>query len=113
MSETRDITRPIYDALKKRGLFVIRLNSGKVRVRGGYMHLCEEGTPDLLVFVPITVESEFPGLRAIVETRITWIETKELKGKLREKQIEFRDKVLVLGHRHIVARCLDDVLGEL
>lgn len=46
MSET-DVSRAIQQALIKLGLLVVRVHSGRVRVRGGYMQLAPNGTPDL------------------------------------------------------------------
>ena len=39
----------IVDALRTAGYLVLRLQSGKAKVQGGWMQLCPEGTPDLLV----------------------------------------------------------------
>ena len=101
MSETSKITTPIVNALTKAGYFAMRLNSGKVRVRGGYIQLCPKGTADILV-----CPANQPPI---------WIETKEVrdlkrKGETATAQDDFRVMVLGLGHRHIRATSLDDVL---
>jgi hypothetical protein len=48
---------------------------------------------------------------------VVWIETKAPKGATRKeralKQAEFRDRVLQLGHRHIVARSIDEGLAAI
>jgi hypothetical protein len=80
--------------LEGAGYFWLRLQSGKVKVRGGYMQLCPEGTADIVVF-PSNVTC--------------WIETKKLDGKQRAGQIEFEAKVKAAGHEYIVARSLDEV----
>lgn len=80
--------------LEGAGYFWLRLQSGKVKVRGGYMQLCPEGTADIVVF-PANV--------------ICWIETKKVDGKQRPAQIEFEAKAKAAGHRYLVARSLDEV----
>jgi hypothetical protein len=102
MSEQSEITSPIKTALEKAGYFVLRIQSGVVRVKGGFMHLAPTGTADLLVF---------DGRKPL------WVEAK-LKGNKTNKkraadQAEFRDRVLALGHGHVRAESLDDVLEAL
>lgn len=92
MSETSELTGPLVKMLRQMGIFTLRLNSGKVRVRGAWMQLCPEGTADILCF---------PG------RRVVWIETKALKGSLRQKQAEFRDTMTSLGHEYHEIRSLD------
>ena len=79
--------------LRQMGIFTLRLNSGKVKVRGGWMQLCQEGTADILCFP---------------RRRVVWIETKALKGALRQKQCEFRDVVTSLGHEYHEVRSIDE-----
>lgn len=45
-SET-DVSRRIQRALEAMGLLVVRVHSGKVKVRGGWMRLAAKGTPDI------------------------------------------------------------------
>lgn len=52
MSAERDIKREILDALHAAGIIAFRVQSGKVKVRGGWMHLAPEGTPDIVAIVP-------------------------------------------------------------
>lgn len=79
--------------------FHLRLQAGKLAVRRGYMHLCPEGTADFLVCKTsgtIWVEVKKPG--------------KDTTSKARaEKQAKFRERVLALGHRHIIARSVVDL----
>ncbi len=72
MSET-DIQGAILEAFKRLGVLAWRCNSGKVRVRGGWMHLAPVGTPDILVVVP-------------PRGRLLGLEVKTLKGREREAQ---------------------------
>jgi len=54
----------------------------------------------------------YPGLPDMVAIRLheVWfIEVKTARGKLSEKQKEFRDRCLMLGIKHIVARSPEDV----
>ena len=78
--------------LRQMGIFTLRLNSGKVRVRGGYMHLCPPGTGDILCWT---------------KGRTLWLETKALKGVMRDKQIEFREMVTALGHEYYEIKSID------
>lgn len=50
MSETSEVTRPLLVALAKLGVYAVRVQSGRLRVRGGWMHLAPEGTPDISGF---------------------------------------------------------------
>ncbi len=81
MTSETDISRGIIEALRATGWRVIRVNSGKVKVSGGYMQLAPAGTPDLLVFGKVSSDG-----RAIWG----WLESKMPIGKLSEKQIEFQ-----------------------
>lgn len=63
---------------------VLRMNAGKVKVRGGWMQLSEDGTPDLLVLLPLG--------------RCIWLETKAPKGRMREAQEKWHAAARKLGH---------------
>jgi hypothetical protein len=88
----------IRDYLEMTGEHFLRLQSGIVKVRGGFMHLCPTGTPDFLV------------IRAVPH----WIEIKaegcKTQKERAEKQAAFADKVVKLGHRHIKATTLTEVI---
>lgn len=71
LSET-DISREIREALTKSGWKCERINSGKVKVNGGWMHLAQKGFPDTLVMKPKGV--------------VGFLETKTDIGKLNEDQ---------------------------
>lgn len=47
MSETSEVTRPLLDALHALNIYAVRTHSGRVRIRGGWMHLGPKGTPDI------------------------------------------------------------------
>ena len=92
MSETSEITGPLVKKLRQMGIFTLRLNSGKVKVRGGWMQLCPEGTADIICWT---------------KGRTLWLETKALKGVMRDKQKDFRDTVTALGHEYHEVRSID------
>jgi hypothetical protein len=61
MSETK-LSREIKQALDKSGVWVIRLQSGRIKAGRGWMHLCPKGTPDLLCLAPFAfLEVKRPG----------------------------------------------------
>lgn len=45
------------------------------------------------------------------EARTVWIEVKAKRGYLSEEQQRWREDLLALGHDHLVARSLDDVIA--
>lgn len=67
MTETSDITRPLVDAIRGiPGCVAHRLHSGKLQVRGGWLHAEPEGTPDVLAIllgVPVYLETKVRGGR--------------------------------------------------
>src|SRR5262252_8425545 len=76
------ISRDIRTALKQIGVPCYRIQSGRVKVRGGWMHLNDAGTPDLLATPLIRVMSD--------EMEIAlWIEVKVPGKWLRPEQVEF------------------------
>jgi hypothetical protein len=92
------IAGEIRDFLKDTGEFFIRLNSGTIRKGNRFIKLCEVGTPDFIVFrdVPHWIEVKAEGQRTQKERA--------------EKQAAFADKVVKLGHRHIKATTLTEVI---
>lgn len=94
-SETK-LKGEVQDLLTVYGMFWMRLQSGMVRVRGGFMHLCPTGTADLIVF-------------PAKGFGVGWIEMKQLKGTQQKSQVEFQAKAEAAGHPYLVARSADDV----
>ena len=109
MSETQDLTRPLIDALNQTGGLALRMNSGKVPVKGGYLQLHDAGTADILFF------RRLAGITLWM--RPVWIETKVPKGTTKNKTLEaqaaFKERVLALGHRYIRATTIDEGLEAL
>jgi hypothetical protein len=95
MSTETDLSRAIQDALGKLGAMVERIQSGKVRVRGGYMHLASEGTPDLFV--------AFRGATGFLE-----VKTRE--GERRTAQAEWHERAHKHGVRVAVVRSVEEAL---
>ncbi len=95
MSETSELTGPLVKMLTQAGVTAIRMQSGKVRVRGGWMMLAPAGTADILCFP---------------RGKVVWLETKTLKGELRQAQEAFRDRVMQMGHKYFVIRSIDEGL---
>lgn len=89
MSET-DIGRAIRKSLESLGYIVTRVHSGKVKVRGGWMQLADEGTPDHVVSCP--------------DGRTIWLETKTEEGDLSEAQKEWHARARRIGHAVAVVR---------
>ena len=92
-----EIQKQIIDYLKASGCTVIRVNSGRVKARNGYVHLAPDGTPDLLAITR--------------RGRHVWIEVKTPKGKLRDAQRAWIDRHRARGCEVVVARALEDVQG--
>jgi hypothetical protein len=89
----------VIEFLKNSGLLWFRMQSGKVAVKRGFLHLAPIGTADMLVFKgteAIWIELKAPGQRT--------------KKEREEKQQEFADMVLGMGHKHIKATSLDEVI---
>ncbi len=68
------------------GRLAIRVHSGKVKVRGGWMRLAPEGTPDLYVL------------------GFGWLECKAEKGKLSPDQERMHRLITEAGERVAVVR---------
>lgn len=81
----------LYDALP------IRVNSGKVKVRGGWMTLAPPGTPDMLFL--------------LLDGRCLWLECKTPAGKLSEVQRAMHETLRQRGHTVIVANSVDAFLA--
>jgi len=77
------ISKQIRECLRSCGHRVQRVQSGRVRVRGGYMHLADEGTPDLVVMSRGGV--------------MGWIEVKTTDGTRSPEQVRFAADMKRLG----------------
>ncbi len=99
MSESSELTGPLVKMIRQMGILCERMNSGKVKVRGGWMQLHSAGTADVLCFP---------------RGRVVWIEIKDARGHTNKEQVEaqaaFRDKVLELGHEYARITSIDQGL---
>lgn len=87
--------------LNRTGTFFLRLNSGKVAVKRGWMSLCPEGTADFLICnpEPCWVELKAPG--------------QATKASRKAAQAAFADRVEGLGHRHAYCTTVDELIAFL
>jgi len=103
MGETKDLTGPLLKMLKQMGVEAFRMQSGALQKGPYWIHLCPEGTADILCF---------PRNRPV-----TWLETKDPAGATRksrkEAQAAFRERVEALGHKYVIARTIDEGLEAL
>ena len=97
MSETA-LQHSIVEALEKMGLLVIRIQCGRVKVRGGWMQLAPEGTPDLLV----------TGSKYL---RKAFLETKTPVGKLSQVQRVMHQRLVRSGERVFVVRSVEEAIN--
>jgi Holliday junction resolvase len=100
MSETSELTGPLVKMIRQMGIMAMRMNSGKVRVRGGWMQLHSPGTADILCFP---------------RGRVVWLECKTIKGTTNKEQIEnqaeFQRIVTGLGHSYHRITSIDEGLA--
>jgi hypothetical protein len=94
--------KSITDALTAMGIFHLRLQSGVVRKGSRFIHLCEEGTADVVAFTPHPhwLEIKAPGKDGTSKAR-------------KQAQSAFADKVKGLGHRHAIVRSVDELVAAL
>lgn len=102
MSLEADLKKEVIAFLNKAGVWYFRMNSGKIKVKRGFIQLHETGTADFLL---------------LPQGRVLWC---ELKGKGQataksrvEAQQAFRDKVIAAGHEHAVCTSVDEVIAAL
>lgn len=97
------LVQTILEGLLARKIWARRLNSGAIVIpadearghRERVFRATFEGCPDIVALVP--------GVGTV------WIEAKTPTGKLRVKQVEFRNECLRTGSVHVVARRWEDV----
>jgi len=93
------VKKEIGDYLKQKGYTYFRMQAGRIRVRGGIMHLCMPGTADFLVCLQAGWN--------------VWIECKSPKGITAKEQLDvqaaFRLRVEALGHAYTRCRSVEEV----
>lgn len=100
----RDVKRGVVDLLRAAGYWVARIQSGRLKVRGGFMVCAPEGTADLLALRP----GEAP----------LWVECKRAgrditQPEQRAAQDRFRALVERCGHRYVRAASVEAVRGAI
>lgn len=96
MSETSQIVTPAIDALNAiPRVWARRLHSGKVKVRGAWMHLGDAGAPDFF---------------ALVDGRPIFFEAKLPKGLVTEEQIAEHGRIRRAGGTVHVVRSVREVM---
>lgn len=112
-----DISREIRKALEKLGIPVWRMNSGKMRVRGGFVQLNPAGTADILAAPSIFNDCEYcgglPGILDEFTPVFLWIEVKKPGGTQSREQIEFSVRMRNRSHIYLLVESLDEVLAWL
>ena len=100
MSET-DLVRDIMDYLRLRGIWCIRVHSG--RSYGYGMHLAEKGTPDLMGCLP-------DGRCLVIECKLPDWKPRNAQDRERyQTQCEHCARVTKAGGVGLVARSVEDV----
>jgi len=100
------VQKAIMDYLEWRGMKVIRIQSGKVQtIRGNWMTLAPEGTPDLLVLPRQEMKEGNPACPFFVEV-------KSSKGRLSPVQLTTHNDYRLRGIRVVVAHSIDDLVKE-
>ncbi len=121
MAEHDEITRPLIDALNETGGLALRMNSGRVRVKGGFMQLHKKGTADVLFFPPKEAHlfwdpnaNDWALRNGGRSATPIWLETKAVKKdhhkEQQENQAAFRAQVEALGHRWACVRSVKEGL---
>lgn len=95
-SET-EIKKEICDYVKRRGFRVYRMNAGSVKVRGGWMRLCDKNTPDNLFSVC---------------GRFVWCEVKKKGLQATKEQAAHHEKLRADGHFVICADGMNDFIKQ-
>ncbi len=88
------LSKEIRDALARRGFWIERVNSGKTRVRRGWLYGASAGTPDILVIAPA----------------FGFLEVKTETGGLNPDQVAWHDKARAFGVRVEVVRSVEGAL---
>lgn len=93
-----DLKAAVVTALNQLGHLWFRMQSGRVRVKRGWLHLHKEGTGDMLVFPP---------------GRVCWLELKAEGQKTAKERVEaqaaFGATVTALGHEYRICETVEEV----
>lgn len=106
MKRESDIQRECMRVLKEWGCQIVyRMNSGKVKVKGGWLQLAPEGTPDLLAFYGLFflwVEVKQPGEHATPEQQAMHALLRSMGHVVIvvDNPAALFDHLMTLGHEH-------------
>lgn len=96
MSETQ-LSASIRSALTRMGIWCMRIQSGRVRSRGGFVQLAEAGTPDILLVGPASVAG-------------SWLEVKVEKGRYETSQPAWHERAKKMGVRVATVRSMSEAV---
>jgi hypothetical protein len=106
MNPETQLSRSIASVLRAMGHTVIRVQSGVVKVRGGWMRLADPGTPDLcLPFLPGWLEVKLPARTVGVTSK-----RKRAATKPNEAQREWHTKAAKAGVKVAVVRSASEAV---
>ena len=95
MKTENQIQNEIIEYLTCCGFIVHRMQSGKVKVKGGWMQLCPEGTPDLFAV----------GRNG----KTIWIEVKTKNGSVSDKQADQICELISRGQDVFIIRSVQQL----
>jgi hypothetical protein len=99
----KDIQKAILDYLQARGVLAFRINTGAMQSEyNGRKRFMRFGTPGMADVLAFSIFGE-----------TFWIECKSPTGKQSELQKSFQHQVEDYGHKYVLARSVDDVIGAL
>lgn len=97
-STEKNTQKSILEYLTAKRIFHFRQNSGAFKTEsGGFYRMGAVGCPDIIC----VVGGQFIG-----------IEVKDIKGRLNENQVRFKEDLERAGGIYIVARSIDDILNS-
>lgn len=95
------LKKQVCDWLDGAGVFYRRLNTGVIRKGSRFIHLCPEGTGDIVVFPAY-------GMPRWIELKVIGQKTSR---KRQESQAAFAEQVRRLGHSYARCETLDAVIA--
>jgi len=104
MKSEAQVKREICDALTKLGIEWWRINSGAVRVRGGFSHGAKKGTADLLA------SAYFDGYK---DPSFLWIEVKKPDGVQSKEQCQFQLARSRNHHRYWLITSVGELMNQI
>lgn len=91
----KDIQKEIVKLVRSKGLMCERINAGLVKMGRYYMHLANEGHPDINIYLS--------------GGKILFLEVKTETGQLSPAQVEYHEQLRLRGHQVEVVRDIKHV----